>query len=414
MRERLPRAGPWLALVLILALALGAAAGITLAVDLPSAESDFNLAGWEVRHIGGKWLYHLARFFQGGLSEEEKDAKLQRFLALNAEIAELERLLDQALLSGDMDHTHSIESTLRERRAERDRLENHVEAVLEERVSEVLSELGLESSLPLFLRATWLFPPVDTEFDAPPQVLVLSPRDRILLESRRPLRSDLPLDAILRLESEEEAGGLSALVVSVSGSATYPSVVQPNGDYLQTLELVAHEWLHQYLFFKPLGRRYFESDELTTLNETVASMAGGEIASLVAERYPLDTEASNKERSEPADGIDLDRELRALRIEVESLLSEGKIEQAERLMEERRRSLERHGFRIRKINQAFFAFYGLYADTPLSISPIGPNLEELRRRSASLGEFIRAAADLTSEEDLDRLLAQEPPTPTRP
>lgn len=414
MPERLPRAGPWLALVLILALALGGATGITLAVDLPSAESDFNLAGWEVRHIGGKWLYRLARFFRGELSQEEKDAKLERFLALNAELAELERLLDQALLSGDTDHARSIESTLRERRAERDRLENHVEAVLEERVSEVLSELGLESSLPLFPRATWLFPPVDTEFDAPPQVLVLSPRDRILLESQRPLRSDLPLDAILRLESEEEAGGLSALVVSVSGSATYPSVVQPNGDYLQTLEFVAHEWLHQYLFFKPLGRRYFESDELTTLNETVASMAGGEIASLVAERYPLDSEASIEESTEPAEGIDLDRELRALRLEVESLLSEEKIEQAERLMEERRRSLERQGFRIRKINQAFFAFYGLYADTPLSISPIGPKLEKLRRRSPSLGEFIRAAADLTSEEDLDRLLAQEPPASTRP
>ena len=73
-------------------------------------------------------------------------------------------------------------------------------------------------------------------------------------------------------------------------------------------------------------------------------------------------------------------------------------------MESRRRFLNERGFRIRRINQAYFAFHGLYADTPASISPIGPKLQELRDHLASLGDFIRVAAELTSEEQLDRVL----------
>jgi hypothetical protein len=97
--------------------------------------------------------------------------------------------------------------------------------------------------------------------------------------------------------------------------------------------------------------------------------------------------------------------MRELRLEVDRLLAEGKVAEAEALMEERRRFLADHGYFIRRINQAYFAFHGLYADTPASSSPIGPKLEELRRRSDSLGDFIHTAAGITSEADLDRLLA---------
>ena len=411
MSPRFSRVAPWLALLLVAVLALAGAWGIALAIDLPSGH-DFNLAGWEVRHVGGKWLYQVGRLFRGNLSEREKDTAVARFLTLNTQIDDLERRLAEARASGA--DASAIQAALDTRQRERDALENDVEAILEERLSRVASDAGLESSLPLFPEITWLFPPVDTEFDVPPYVLVLSPRDRIFLESQRPLRHDLTLEEILRLEREQKAQGLSALVVQTGGVATYPSAVQPTGDYEGTLELVAHEWLHHYLFFKPLGRRYLQSEELTTLNETVADMAGRELAALAAQRYPLELDTHPQEEIQTSDSLDLDRELRSLRLEVERLLDQGEIEEAEALMEERRRFLEEHDLYIRKINQAYFAFYGVYADTPASISPIGPKLAELHRRSPSLGEFIRTAALLTSEEDLDRLLAQEPPLLTQP
>ena len=95
-----------------------------------------------------------------------------------------------------------------------------------------------------------------------------------------------------------------------------------------------------------------------------------------------------------------------MRLDVDRLLAEGKVTEAETLMEQTRQSLADKGHYFRKINQAFFAFYGLYGTSGASSSPIGPKLQELRQKSASLGDFIRAASGIKSEADLDRLLAQ--------
>ena len=57
-------------------------------------------------------------------------------------------------------------------------------------------------------------------------------------------------------------------------------------------------------------------------------------------------------------------------------------------MEEKRVFLAANGYYIRRLNQAYFAFHGSYADSAGSIDPIGPKLDELRRTSASLREFV--------------------------
>jgi len=98
--------------------------------------------------------------------------------------------------------------------------------------------------------------------------------------------------------------------------------------------------------------------------------------------------------------------MRALRLRVEELLAQGRVEEAERLMERKRDEFQEHGVYIRRINQAYFAFFGSYADTPTSIDPIGPKLQRLRDRAGSVTDFVRLARSLTSEADLDRLLAE--------
>jgi hypothetical protein len=384
--------------LLVLLSAVGAAlAGgwlVTAAIDLPTGPEDYNLVQWEVRHLPNRWLYQIGILIRGGPDEAEKTQRLDRFLALYAEIASLEQ---EAASSQGSDGAVSGNPALSDERAaarrERDQLENTVEAVLEERVARVAKEVGLESSFPFFPRARWLFPPVDFEFAAPPNVL-----------------SDLTLEDIEKVEQYWEAKGVSALVVGIGGVGTYPSVVPPDADYGDLLATVAHEWLHQYLFFRPLGSRYFRDPVLATINETVADMAGRELGALVAERYPLSVslpagQSGAGEAPTPSPGIDFNQVMRDLRRQVDSLLAEGKVADAESLMEETRQFLADHGYFIRRINQAFFAFHGLYANTPASSSPIGPKLEELRGRSGSLGDFIHAAARITSEADLDRLLA---------
>ena len=69
-------------------------------------------------------------------------------------------------------------------------------------------------------------------------------------------------------------------------------------------------------------------------------------------------------------------------------------------MEQRRQYLVENGYNIRKLNQAYFAFHGTYADAPTSISPIGIELRTLRSQSESLKEFLDTVVVMTSRQDL--------------
>ena len=73
-------------------------------------------------------------------------------------------------------------------------------------------------------------------------------------------------------------------------------------------------------------------------------------------------------------------------------------------MDERRVMFEGHGFHIRKLNQAYFAFHGTYAESPTSVSPIGDQLHEMNKLVPDLGDFIDIVSGMSSyAEFLDKL-----------
>ena len=91
------------------------------------------------------------------------------------------------------------------------------------------------------------------------------------------------------------------------------------------------------------------------------------------------------------------------RVKADELLAEGKIEEAETYMEERRQFMWDNGYAIRKLNQAYFAFYGAYADVPGGAAgedPVGPAVRALREQSSSLADFINRISWMTSFDDL--------------
>lgn len=93
------------------------------------------------------------------------------------------------------------------------------------------------------------------------------------------------------------------------------------------------------------------------------------------------------------------------RINVDAMLAEGKIEEAEAYMEERRLIFLQNGYLLRKINQAYFAFYGAYADTPGGAAgedPVGPAVRKLREQSESLASFVKKISWMWSFEQLQK------------
>ena len=285
---------PLAVIVVVVALsALGSWLALS-AIGLPLSKDEFNLGVWELRHFPNRWLYDIGHVGGDG-SSDAQNADIQRYLRLQQQVDALTGELSQeSATNASPEAIKATTQQLQQARGERASIQVRVQSILEGRISAVASGLGLETTLPLFSRVHWLFPPVDFEFEDPPYVLVISPRDRIEETGATLLRSDLSLEEAQRLESDDESksDNISALVVPTGGISAYPAIVQPSESYLDVLQVASHEWTHGYLFFHPLGARYFENDTLRTINETVADIVGQEMGSLVAAAYPLATATS--------------------------------------------------------------------------------------------------------------------------
>lgn len=358
------------------------------AVERLALPHRFSLASWVTRNLPDRTLYRLRRFVPGqGLSQTEELRRIQEYFQLGAEASGLRR--DLAALTARGDSATGPETRLESIRDQRLRLRDAVEHRLERELATTLVAQGLRRDVGPF---SPLFPPVDFRLDRLPRVLAVSPRDLIGLQETH------LLDGLISPEESEELEArllqdrnLSALVTGLGGLASYPALVSTSHSLRAVLRLSAHEWLHQYWFFQPLGQAYWDSADLTTLNETAASIAGRELGDLVFDGLDLRTPPRTGAEA-PSPDFDFNAEMRETRLRAEELLTQGLIEEAEAYMEDRRDRFVENGYSIRKLNQAYFAFHGTYAESPTSTSPIAGQLQELRRRSPDIGAFVRSVA----------------------
>jgi hypothetical protein len=76
-------------------------------------------------------------------------------------------------------------------------------------------------------------------------------------------------------------------------------------------------------------------------------------------------------------------------------------------MEARRQVFWDHGYHIRRLNQAYFAFHGSYAAEPGGAAgddPVGGAVRELWERAGDPVAFLRRIAWMSSPQDLARAL----------
>ena len=281
----------------------------------------------------------------------------------------------------------------------------NVERIIARQIKEALAQEGIFNPTDNYIRLKVSFPPLYFKLEEPPHLLVISPRDRIESIREITLQPNLSLEEAESIEARVDKLGVSSLVVELGGlGATYPTFVANNAGLRLTIDAATEEWLHQYLAFTPLGFLYLldltgisRNYEIAVINETVASMVSKEIGAMVTERYYPDYENSKEETESE---FDFNREMREIRRAVDNYLAQGEVTKAEEFMEQKRQELASMGYPIRKLNQAYFAFHGTYADSPTSISPIGVELEKLREQSASLKNFLDTVATMTSRQEL--------------
>lgn len=360
--------------------------GLDDVADAAVAGHRFSLLDFEFGAVFSHWLGDLGARLSGRDEDgPAADALVQRYFDLRADLAE-------ARAAGRPD------AAIARLEAERAAIENRVERILEHRVGDELRRSGFARPLPLFGDQALLWPPVDVELTRPPRVLTISPRDEIRIARSVLLDPQLPLLEMTRLEAAVEADGRwSALVQGIGGLGSYPAIVHEARSYAATVNTIAHEWTHNYLFFYPLGFHFFDSRELRTMNETVANVVGEEIAEALQRAHP----AVRPRELPTADRTASDAVLSQLRRDVDALLAAGRIEDAEALMEATRLQLAELGRSFRRINQAFFAARGVYADTAASSSPIGALLLALRGEADSLAAFIAIVREFDSPAELE-------------
>ncbi|NQS91608.1 MAG: hypothetical protein HQ574_04300 [Chloroflexi bacterium] len=370
---------------------------------------EFDYVSWTVSALARK-LVQSSLQVDRYLSPADKKSLVLDYLDLRNQTNILEGQLAQVISDPNHENGDELEKIIREeldqKRDRRIALAPYVEQVLQNQLNSALIELDLSLS-------GQLVPPVLYKSEPDSYALIVSPRDEIRQIANLMLVRGLTLDEIIQLEEAIESElDLSALVVGIGGVGLYPSMIIETGNLDWLIHVVSHEWTHNYLTVRPLGLFYVASPELTTINETVADLSADEIQLKTFELYypeylPSEPEvmdilpapeSENNETSPPAEpGFDFRDEMHLTRLEVDRMLAEGLIEEAETYLEERREVFWENGYQIRKLNQAYFAFHGSYAADPGGAADqegadLGSQLRELKSRAPSYRFFMKQVA----------------------
>lgn len=410
------------------------------AVAVIVTDYKFDYLSWTLDALGAKtaqtlWGQHPF------MNEADRSQFVRDYLADVTRARELEAEIDRLYLQDSTADTSALQAERRALRGDLARRQSTVEAILEGQVAAVLVDEG-------FGTLGQLLPPVAMRFTRMPNLLVVSPRDDI----RRTVELALqPMSAeeAARLERQIERNlDVSALIVPLGGMALYPAMIQESGSLPWVVETFAHEWVHHYFFFFPLGLNYFVetggSRESLIINETVADIFGAEIAERVLDRYYPETRATTRAQIVthlPQEAFDFGTEMHRTRVTVDNwllrigqmqaqdevMLARGNvaalaknerdsrlmIAKMEAYMRARQAAFNANGYRIRRINQAYFAFYGGYQGGIPGIGgddPIGPAVRDIRAASPDLHSFVVVMRGITTRETLlrerDRLLAE--------
>ena len=382
-----------------------------------SLDHGYALVSWEFDNFFDKWTHRVWTTLPWTpTSEEDRRAALDRYVELVGEIrparADLNRVTSAEFT--DSFEIEKAQSNLDRLIRERNQIRDAVEEFLEQRIADSVRSPEVD------LVSSFVWPPVDFRIGDPPKLLVTSRRDEIVRLEDVLIDPAIPADDMEGIEDELSLDhDISAVILQTGGLASYPNVI-PTTSLKRLLDVASHEWLHAYLAFYPLGQAYFSGGEIRSVNETLADIFGREVgwrvySDVTGEEFAapvrpesaarkIDSNAHDDDEPEEPDVFSLNRYMAETRATTDDLLEAAEIEEAEAYMESRRVKLLDHGYTIRKINQAYFAFHGTYAESPSSVSPIARYLWDLREQVDSVGELVKLMRPVSTYEQFEQLL----------
>ena len=145
------------------------------------------------------------------------------------------------------------------------------------------------------------------------------------------------------------------------------------------------------------------------MNETAANLIGKAMGAALMDAFYAPAQPAEAVLGDSAPPVeeqpvfDFRAEMSITRVEVDRLLELGEIEAAEAYMEARRLVFVEAGYPIRRLNQAYFAFHGAYADEAGGAAgedPVGEAVRRLWAQSESPADFLRTMAWMDSYDDL--------------
>ncbi len=373
----------------------------------------FNYAAWESDAFLGKIQQNqsgLARY----LTDEQGAKFVHDYLALVGQMQSVQAQINKIYIDPSVANPASASADLRAKRdslnAQLTQAQPLAEAIIEQEIASVLHDEGVSI-------AGAVMPPVSTHLTQLPMLLVVSPRDTIRFDAAIEV-DPMPDDQAARLEDQiDKALNVSSLVVPLGGLSLYPTMAEQSWYAPAVFETVAHEWTHNYLYFFPLGLEYESDSETRIINESTAISSGTEIGLKTIRRYygafsdimsqlPSTTPTHGPAIS-PAPHIqtfNFGAAMNETRVTVDFLLARCKFAEAEGYMELRRQLFVANGYALRKLNQAYFAFYGGYqaAGQPGAggSDPTGDAIAEIRQRTGSYKAWLETMRTITSRDDL--------------
>jgi len=384
--------------------------------ELYVRSQQFDFVGWTLNAIGTQ-LWQSSIGEQNYLTSAERSNVVRQYFKLRAQLEKVEGQIANKYADPAVKDPAAATTGLRAQqtslRAQMQSIQSLAESILQEQLSVILAEQGLTT-------AGQPVPPVAFHLTDLPYAFIISPRNVIRQDANLDINGDLTLDQQVALEDKvSKSLDVSALVVPLGGIGTYPTMIGVNSDLPWIASVIAHEWTHNYLAFRPLGLNYDSSPALRTMNETTAEGTGAELGALLIQKYypeltpPPATFTNILPRqvaapaAAPAPGFDFVATMHDTRVTADALLARGKIDQAEAYMESRRVLMWNNGYQIRKLNQAYFAFYGAYASAGAGAGggdPVGGAVRLVRRRSPTIASFVNTMATFSTFGELQNYL----------